>query len=96
MIDPLLTTDDVATRLGIPVPEVRRLVRRRELACIQLSPRRRRFTEKHLADFLQRKTVDIVEKKSVLKGYNGPPKRVEKRKNSTQINHVAEVRKLCH
>lgn len=93
----LLTTEDVSKRLGVPIPDVRRFVRNRELACIQLSPRRRRFTEEQLADFLQRKTVEIVEKKSAVKVYAGPRKsRGNKGNNSMEIDHVAEVRKLCH
>ncbi len=52
----LLTEAEMAERLGVSVPDVRRYVREKRLGCIRLKKRKIAFTEAILEDFLRRES----------------------------------------
>jgi excisionase family DNA binding protein len=63
MLTPLLTPEHVAEYLGVKVKAVHRLVREGALACIQIAPRDRRFSEEQVQDYLRSRTVAVPSKR---------------------------------
>jgi excisionase family DNA binding protein len=53
----LLTSEQVAVRLHVDPRTVHRWVRERRISCVQLSPKRRLFTESQVQDFIQSRTI---------------------------------------
>lgn len=53
----LLTTEEVAAYLKIDIREVNFLCRQGRLQCIQISPRKRRFSSDMLDDFVAKNTL---------------------------------------
>jgi excisionase family DNA binding protein len=63
MTPPLLTPQDVATFLGVKTKTIHQYVRDKRLTCIQISPRKRRFTPEQVEQFILSRTIS--EPKSV-------------------------------
>jgi excisionase family DNA binding protein len=59
MSDHLLTILDVAEQLQLKPKTVHQLVRDGKLACVQLTPRERRFLPDHVQEFIRSKTVPV-------------------------------------
>jgi|SRR5271157_1493339 len=57
MIIPLLSPEQVAEILGIAVRRVHELVRRREVRCVQISPKDRRFTQEQIDEYITRRST---------------------------------------
>ena len=53
----LLTAMEAASRLRMKVKKIHSLVRLGKLACIQISPKDRKFTEAQLHEFIEMNTV---------------------------------------
>jgi len=67
VLSPLYTPEQAAEYLGIKVKTLHRLVREGKLACIQVTPRDRKFTEAQIQDFIESRTITmpkIVDRKS--------------------------------
>jgi len=89
----LLTPKEAADRLRVSVQQITHLVNYRRLACIQVSPRVRRFTESQLERFLRQNTIEIPDGKKEKRRLFEP--KMVKREASGKTNWVQEVRKLC-
>ncbi len=59
MMIPLLTPEIAAVLPGIKVKTVHELVREGKLACVQVIPRDRKFTEAQLQEFIENRTISI-------------------------------------
>ena len=53
----ILTTEQVAEYLGVRKSDIHRYVRQGKLDCVQLSFKKRRFTESQLNEFIQRQST---------------------------------------
>lgn len=64
-MDDLLTPQEVSEKLKISVAKVHQLCRQGKLTCVQVNKRVRRFTAKHLEEFIQAQTVGPCHNKRV-------------------------------
>jgi excisionase family DNA binding protein len=61
----LLNCKEVAQILGIKPKTVNKLVRDGQLACVQVTPKERRFSQAQVQEYIEAKTVErIVDKKN--------------------------------
>ncbi len=87
---PLLNVKDVATTLGIAPKTVHKLVRERELRCVQVTETDRRFTIEQVQDFIEARSTRTPIDKKVANPISSSPKkggeinksRIEKAKDS--------------
>jgi len=56
-MEELLTVKDAAARLHLTVKTIHRLVREGALECVQVTPRRRLFTEDQIKRFIESRTI---------------------------------------
>ena len=94
MLNPLLTPEQAAEYLGIRVKTVHQLVREGRLACIQITPKDRKFTEGQLEEFIANRTIPVprsVDRKTPGK-LTFPPNGGEKRKSTGDI--LSERKKM--
>jgi excisionase family DNA binding protein len=59
MLTPLLTPEKAAEYLGVKVKTLHGLVREGKLACVQVTPRDRKFTEAQLQEFIESRTIPM-------------------------------------
>jgi hypothetical protein len=101
MVSPLMQPEDVAKILGVKVKNVHEYVRKGELACVQLSPKDRKFTEAQVQDFIQRQTISsskLVDKKPsnpLGSGRKGGVRRKSTRVSEAGLLIREEIKKLC-
>lgn len=57
MLAPLMTVEEAAKLLRVKPKTIHAFVREGKLACIQLSPRDRRFLPEHIKDFIAARTI---------------------------------------
>jgi len=100
-MQPLLTVNEVANFLKVRPKTVHEWVRRQRLACVQLSPKDRRFTEAHIQTFIESRTLPaakLVDKEvsgSVLSTPQGGDKRKSTRVSEAGVSPREEIRRLC-
>ncbi|MGO9122065.1 MAG: helix-turn-helix domain-containing protein [Desulfomonilaceae bacterium] len=59
MLSPLLTPKQAAGFLGIRVKMLHQLVRDGKLACIQITPKDRKFSEAQIYEFIESRTIPV-------------------------------------
>lgn len=95
---PLLTAKDVAARLLLREKMVHQLVRDGKLACVQITSRERRFTEKQVREFVERQSQQARVDKSVSSPLSSPQRKGgAERKSAGDVGTdlVKEIRSLC-
>ena len=58
-IPELLTPKGVGAILGISVKTVHKLVREKKVACVQVTPRERRFTHEQIQEYIQSQSTSV-------------------------------------
>lgn len=72
---PLWRAEDVGQILDVSPKTVHRLVREGKLSCVQVTGRERRFTEKHVLEFIERQSRPVRVDKKEARPVSSPPKK---------------------
>lgn len=95
-----LTVEDVAEQLHVKPKIVHQLVRDGRLACLQISPRERRFLPEHIEEFVQATTRPARGPKQLPVDERRQKRLPSPRKSQKMVEGGAdlgeELRKLCH
>jgi len=98
MLTPLLTPQQAADYLGIKLKTVHQLVRQGKLACVQVTPRDRKFTEAQLQEFVASRTIPMpnpLDKKTAPTVRYRPEKGGAKSVEDIGADLGREIRALC-
>jgi hypothetical protein len=94
----LLDPDEVAGLLRCSTKDVHGLVRAGELACVQISPRKRLFTSQHIQEYVESKTIQRrVDTKSPRPVSSGPKKGGETRRRKgteTEVSRASLIQEM--
>ena len=71
----LLKTSDVAVILRVSAKTVNKLVREKKLACVQVTPRDRRFTHEQIQEYIQSQSTSVRVDKNKPRPVKSPPKK---------------------
>ena len=74
-IPELLTAKGVGAILGISVKTVHKLVREKKVACVQVTPRERRFTHEQIQEYIQSQSTSVRVDKKDPRPVKSPPKK---------------------
>ncbi len=96
VIPALLTAKGVATILGISTKTVHKLAREKKLACVQITPRERRFTPEQLQQFIESRSLGVRVDKKAPQPVSSPPKKGGVKSSGVSGTDLAkEIRSLC-
>jgi hypothetical protein len=91
ILAPLLEAKDVAKILGIAPKTVHKRVRQRKLACVQESPKIRRFTREQVQAYIDSQIVEVqIDRRITDRVKSAPPKGGEK---SSRVFNRADLLK---
>ena len=94
----LLDPDEVASFLRCTTKEVHGLVRAGELACVQVSPRKRLFTHEQIHQYIASKTIERRIDRKSLRPVSSTPKKggeTERRKGiETEVSRASLIEEM--
>lgn len=94
----LYTAADVAGILLVPEKTVNKLVREKKLACVQVTPRMRRFTPEQVQQYIDSHSSTIAVDRKDSRPISSPPRKGGEPRKSTGdsgTDLVKEMRSLC-
>ncbi len=97
-IPSLLSAKGVGAILGISTKTVHKLVREKKLACVQVTPRDRRFTHEQVQEYIRSQSTAVHVDKRDPRPVQSPPKKGGNgRKSAGDVGTdlVKEIRSLC-